>query len=131
MSSVYTNPVGTFLRRKSSQVNRGLKGLELVWSQDFNKNFTRQEGLSEVASTNGLRPLKISLPKFIERSESSDKGRSCRDNVSWGSGLEVKSNGGLQEVIFILANRVHEESLHILLYCRIYKKCNAKGNSVL
>ena len=38
-------------------------------------NFTRQEGLGNMASTNGLRPPKISSPEFIGKSESHDEGK--------------------------------------------------------
>ena len=47
---------------KSSQVNQGSERfgvqIEIV-------NFTRQEGLGDMASTNGLCPPKISSPEFI------------------------------------------------------------------
>ena len=57
---------------KSSQVNQGSERfgvqIEIV-------NFTRQEGLGDMASTNGLCPPKVSSPVFIKKSESRNKGK--------------------------------------------------------
>src|ERR1700720_93659 len=51
-----------FSKGKSSHVNQGSKrfGVKITIV-----NFTRQEGLGDIASTNGLCPPKISLPEFI------------------------------------------------------------------
>ena len=70
-----------------------------------------------MASTYGLRPLKFSSLKFVRRLEYNSKGEpKLIVGVAKTRCLEVWIwTCGLQEMIFILANMIHEESFYTTL----------------